>query len=146
MMFHVKKLLLIDVYDGFGKKKMANNWLLYGWHCLQRHAPLILPLFCQIAFISNIAGTTDYSKVWNRCSTLNKHSPPPKNFNIRILIHFYINQGISVIFQLFFYYSFSKINKRIIMFTYSGLQSKGEKSGMMQKKKLKNIKRLFFLL
>ena len=33
---------------------------------------------------------------------------PPKNVNIRILIHFYIKQGIVVIFLLFFLQIFSK--------------------------------------
>ena len=37
---------------------------------------------------------------------------PLKNFHIRILIHFFINQGIAVIFSFFF----SKINKRNPMF------------------------------
>ena len=52
-----------------------------------------------------------YSRVWNRRSPLNKHSPPLKNFHIRILIHFYINQGIAIIFQFFF--AFKIFQKRI---------------------------------
>ena len=43
-----------------------------------------------------------YSGVWNRRSPLNKRSPGPKKFNITILIHLYINQGIAVIFHFFF--------------------------------------------
>ena len=38
--------------------------------------------------------------------------PPPKNFNLRILNHFYINQGNAVIFHIFSFIFFSKINKR----------------------------------
>ena len=49
-----------------------------------------------------------YSRVWNRRTPWNKHSPPLKNFHIRILIHFYINQGIAVIFQFFFFKIFQK--------------------------------------
>ena len=43
-------------------------------------------------------------------------APPLKNFHIIILIHFYIKQGIVVIFQFFFPNFFSKINKRTPMF------------------------------
>ena len=39
-------------------------------------------------------------------------APPHKKFHIRILIHFYINQGIAVIFQFIFLQNFSKMNKR----------------------------------
>ena len=42
-----------------------------------------------------------YSKVWNRRSPWNKRSRPLKNVYIRILIQFYINQGIAVIFHRF---------------------------------------------
>ena len=37
---------------------------------------------------------------------------PLKDFNMRILIHFYTNQDIAVMFLFFSLYSFSKINKR----------------------------------
>ena len=39
-------------------------------------------------------------------------APPLKKFHIRILIHFYINQGIAAIFQKKKYLNFLKINKR----------------------------------
>ena len=52
-----------------------------------------------------------YSRVWNR------RSPLLKKFQIRILIHFYIIQGIAVIFQCFFFLIFfSKIDKRTSTF------------------------------
>ena len=39
----------------------------------------------------------DYSRLWNRRTPLNKRSPhPPKNYNTRILIHFYIKQGVAL--------------------------------------------------
>ena len=34
---------------------------------------------------------------------------PFRNFHIRILIHFYISQGIAIIFQLFFFQNFLKM-------------------------------------
>ena len=39
-------------------------------------------------------------------------APPLKNFHITILILFYINLGIAVIFDFIFIQNFSKINKR----------------------------------
>ena len=48
---------------------------------------------------------------WISC-TYSRALPPPKNFNLRILNHFYINQGNAVIFHIFFLHFFSKINKR----------------------------------
>ena len=44
---------------------------------------------------------SEYSRLWNKRSPLNKHSPPLKNFYITILILFYINLGIAVIFNFF---------------------------------------------
>ena len=43
-------------------------------------------------------------------------APPLKIFHTMILILFYINLGIAVIFYLFFLKMFSKINKRTPMF------------------------------
>ena len=43
-------------------------------------------------------------------------APLLKYFNIRILIHFYIKQGIAVIFHFFSFIFFSKIIKRTPMF------------------------------
>ena len=42
-----------------------------------------------------------YSRLWNKRSPWNKRSTFFLNFHIRILIHFYINQGIAVIFHFF---------------------------------------------
>ena len=39
-------------------------------------------------------------------------APPLKNFHIMILILFYTNLGIAIIFELFCLQNFSKINKR----------------------------------
>ena len=58
----------------------------------------------------------NFSRLWNKRSPWNNHSPPLKNFHITILILFYINLGIGFIFWLFFLQNLSKINKQIPIF------------------------------
>ena len=55
-----------------------------------------LHLFRAAGMFKNLVGK--YSRLWNRRSPWNNHSPPLKNFHIMILILFYINLCIAVIF------------------------------------------------
>ena len=76
---------------------------MHAWHDFSRFHPKILKHFCSFisVFWLLYVRPPSYSRVWNRCSPWNKRSLPFKNFHIRVLIHFYINQGIAVIFHFF---------------------------------------------
>ena len=49
-----------------------------------------------------------YSRLWNKRSPWNNRSPPLKNFHIMILILFYTNLGIAIIFEFFLSSKFFK--------------------------------------
>ena len=74
-------------------------------------------IVCLFWILTSISGLIIYPKntVCTNNSTLEfgiDIASPPKNLNIRILINFYINQGIRIIFQSFFPSTFLKIIKR----------------------------------
>ena len=56
-----------------------------------------------------LSGKVIYSRLWNKRSPWNNRSPPPlKNFHIMILILFYTNLGIAIIFDFFLSSKFFK--------------------------------------
>ena len=58
-------------------------------------------------FINTLTTLCDYSRLWNKRSPWNNRSPPPlKIFHILILLLFYINPGIAVIYNFFFLQNF----------------------------------------
>ena len=61
---------------------------------------MLLHLYCRQYVLDRTGLACDYSRLWNKRSPWNNRSPPPplKNFHITILLLFYINLGIAVIF------------------------------------------------
>ena len=57
-----------------------------------------------------------YSRLWNKRSPLNNHSPPSQKCSQHDFNTFFINLGIAVIFQFFFLENFSKNNKSSLTF------------------------------
>ena len=115
--FRVKN---VQVEVGGGQKKAK---LCPRSHWMPPLQPILLTFGSEMGYRMwfpskwvNIASTTfkmasctkkNYSRLWNRRTPWNKRSPLPPHFHIRILMHFYINQGIAEIFHFFSYFFFN---------------------------------------
>ena len=76
------------------------------------HCTLLVLIDCSVQSEFLTWSFVNYSRLWNKRSPWNNRSPPLKNFHIMILILFYTNLGIAIIFDFFCLRNFSKINKR----------------------------------